>query len=98
MNNKDVVHAICHAVDSLSPGLPHSPSTSLITYVVDRPGHDRRYAINFQKLQDELGWNPTLNFQEGITQTVRWYLEHPEWVANVVGGEYRNIRLGSPLE
>ena len=98
MNNKDVVHAICHTVDSLSPGLPHSPSTSLITYVVDRPGHDRRYAINFQKLQNEIGWNPTLNFQEGITQTVRWYLEHPEWVANVVGGEYRNIRLGVPLE
>ena len=98
MNNKDVVHAICHTVDSLSPGLPHSPSTSLLTYVVDRPGHDRRYAINFQKLQNEIGWNPTLNFQEGITQTVRWYLEHPEWVANVVGGEYRNIRLGAPLE
>jgi dTDP-glucose 4,6-dehydratase len=98
MNNKDVVHAICHTVDSLSPGLPHSPSTSLITYVVDRPGHDRRYAINFQKLQNEIGWNPTLNFQEGITQTVRWYLEHPEWVATVVGGEYRNIRLGAPLE
>jgi dTDP-glucose 4,6-dehydratase len=98
MNNKDVVQAICNTVDSLSPGLPHSPSTSLITYVVDRPGHDRRYAINFQKLKDELGWNPTLNFQEGITQTVRWYLEHPEWVANVVGGEYRNIRLGTPQE
>ena len=98
MNNKDVVHTICHTVDLLSPGLPHSPSTSLLTYVVDRPGHDRRYAINFQKLQNEIGWNPTLNFQEGITQTVRWYLEHPEWVANVVGGEYRNIRLGAPLE
>ncbi len=95
MNNKDVVHTICNTVDLLSPGLPHSPSTSLITYVLDRPGHDRRYAINFQKLRDELGWNPTLNFQEGITQTVRWYLEHPEWVANVVGGEYRNIRLGT---
>ncbi|GAI43278.1 unnamed protein product, partial [marine sediment metagenome] len=62
---------------------------------VDRPGHDQRYAINFQKLQNELGWCPTLNFQEGIAQTVRWYLEHPEWVANVVGGEYRNIRLGT---
>ena len=98
MNNKDVVHTICHTVDLLSPGLPHSPSTSLLTYVVDRPGHDRRYAINFQKLQNEIGWNPTLDFQEGITQTVRWYLEHPEWVANVVGGEYRNIRLGAPLE
>ena len=95
MNNKDVVHAICNTVDSLSPELPHSPSTSLITYVVDRPGHDRRYAINFKKLQNELGWCPTLNFQEGIAQTVRWYLEHPEWVANVVGGEYRNIRLGT---
>ena len=98
MNNKDVVHAICDAVDSLSPGLPHSPSTSLITYVEDRPGHDRRYAINFQKLQSELGWNPTLNFQEGIAQTVRWYVEHSEWVANVVDGGYRNIRLGKPVE
>ena len=98
MNNKDVVHAICNTVDELMPGLPHSPSTSLITYVVDRPGHDRRYAINFQKIQRELNWQPTLNFQEGIAQTVRWYLEHPEWVANVVGGEYRNIRLGTVRE
>ena len=98
MNNKDVVHAICNTVDELKPELPHSPSTSLITYVIDRPGHDRRYAIDFQKIQRELNWQPTLNFQEGITQTVRWYLEHPEWVANVVGGEYRNIRLGTVHE
>ena len=98
MNNKDVVHAICNTVDELKPKLPHSPSTSLITYVVDRPGHDRRYAIDFQKIQRELNWQPTLNFAEGITQTVRWYLEHPEWVANVVGGEYRNIRLGTVRE
>ena len=98
MNNKDVVHAICNTVDELKPKLPHSPSTSLITYVVDRPGHDRRYAIDFRKIQRELNWQPTLNFAEGITQTVRWYLEHPEWVANVVGGEYRNIRLGTVRE
>ena len=98
MNNKDVVHAICNTVDELKPKSPHSPSTSLITYVLDRPGHDRRYAIDFQKIQRELNWQPTLNFEEGITQTVRWYLEHPEWVANVVGGEYRNIRLGTVRE
>ena len=62
MNNKDVVHAICNTVDELKPKLPHSPSTSLITYVVDRPGHDRRYAIDFRKIQRELNWQPTLNF------------------------------------
>ncbi len=96
MSNKDVVHAICDTIDELRPDISDKPSRSLITYVTDRPGHDRRYAIDFSKLHNELGWNPTLSFQEGIRQTVGWYLKHPEWVANVVGGEYRNIRLGTP--
>ncbi|MBL6911069.1 MAG: GDP-mannose 4,6-dehydratase, partial [Pirellulales bacterium] len=96
MNNKEVVHSICSTVDELQPGLPHAPCKSLISYVKDRPGHDRRYAIDFQKIQNEMGWRPTLSFQEGITKTVLWYLEHPEWVAKVVGGGYRNIRLGAP--
>jgi dTDP-glucose 4,6-dehydratase len=92
--NLDVVTAICAAVDALRPGLPHTPCTSLITYVKDRPGHDRRYAIDFSKIQDELGWRPSLSFEEGITQTVSWYLDHAEWVANIASGGYRRARLG----
>jgi len=96
ISNKEVVHSICSTVDELRPDLPHTPCKSLISYVKDRPGHDRRYAIDFQKIKSEMGWRPTLSFQEGLTKTVRWYLEHPEWVAHVVGGGYRNIRLGAP--
>lgn len=92
--NLEVVQAICAAVDALRPGLPHAPCTSLVTYVKDRPGHDRRYAIDFSKIQFELGWRPSLSFEEGITQTVAWYLDHAEWVANIAGGGYRRARLG----
>jgi dTDP-glucose 4,6-dehydratase len=92
--NLDVVHAICNAVDALRPGLPQSPCTSLITYVKDRPGHDRRYAIDFGKIQVELGWRPSLSFDEGITRTVAWFLEHAEWVENIASGGYRRARLG----
>jgi dTDP-glucose 4,6-dehydratase len=94
MKNVEVVHAICKAVDTLRPGLPHAPCTSLITYVKDRPGHDRRYAIDFSKIQVELGWRPSLSFDEGITRTVAWYLDHAEWVANIASGGYRRARLG----
>lgn len=92
--NIEVVHAICGAVDTLRPGLPHAPCTSLITSVKDRPGHDRRYAIDFTKIQDELGWRPSLSFDEGIVRTVAWYLDHAEWVANIASGGYRRARLG----
>ena len=88
------VHAICNAVDTLRPDLPHSPCTSLITSVEDRPGHDRRYAIDFHKIRSEIGWQPRLTFAESITQTVTWYLEHPAWVQNIVDGGYRRTRLG----
>ena len=94
MKNVEVVHAICKAVDALRPGLPHTPCTSLITYVKDRPGHDRRYAIDFSKIQVELGWRPSLSFDEGIARTVAWYLDHAEWVANIASGGYRRARLG----
>jgi len=94
MKNLDVVHAICNAVDSLRPGLAHAPSTSLITYVKDRPGHDRRYAIDFSKIERELGWRPSLSFNDAIRRTVAWYLEHPAWVANISSGGYRRSRLG----
>lgn len=96
LQNKDVVGAICNAVDALKPRLPHAPCISLVKHVTDRPGHDRRYAIDFRKIENELGWRPSLSFEEGITQTVRWYLEHNEWVASVINGGYRNIRLGHP--
>jgi dTDP-glucose 4,6-dehydratase len=88
------VHAICHAVDSLRPGLAHAPCTSLITYVKDRPGHDRRYAIDFSKITNELGWRPSLSFQEAIRQTVAWYLDHSAWIANIASGGYRRDRIG----
>ena len=92
--NIEVVHAICQAVDRSRPGLPHAPCTSLITSVKDRPGHDRRYAIDFSKIRDELGWRPSLSFDEGIARTVAWYLDHAEWVANIASGGYRRARLG----
>jgi dTDP-glucose 4,6-dehydratase len=94
MKNLDVVRAICAAVDSLRPGLPHAPSTSLITFVTDRPGHDRRYAIDFRKLKNELGWQPSLSFSEAIRQTVAWYLHNPAWVEHITNGGYRRSRLG----
>ena len=65
-------------------------SESLITYVKDRPGHDKRYAIDANKLKKELGWEPTLQFEEGLAKTIFWYLENQEWMDNVTSGEYQN--------
>jgi dTDP-glucose 4,6-dehydratase len=92
--NLEVVHAICAAVDALRPGLPHTPCTSLITFVKDRPGHDRRYAIDFSKIQTDLGWKPSLSFNDAIRQTVSWYLDNGAWVANIASGGYRRERIG----
>ncbi len=92
--NLQVVHAICDTVDRLKPGLPHAPCRSLITYVKDRPGHDRRYAINTNKIAAELNWTPTHDFESGLEQTVRWYLDNPDWIARVTSGKYRRERLG----
>ena len=77
-------------VDSLTRGLADSeyPDMNLITYVTDRAGHDMRYAIDSTKLQKELGWEPSLQFEEGIEKTVRWYLDHQDWMDNVTSGEY----------
>jgi dTDP-glucose 4,6-dehydratase len=66
----------------------------LITYVKDRPGHDRRYAIDTRKIERELGWKPAQDFASGLEQTVRWYLENPTWVERVTSGKYRRERLG----
>jgi dTDP-glucose 4,6-dehydratase len=85
--NIDVVNTLCMILDELRPeGAPHN---RLITYVKDRPGHDRRYAIDCAKLQRTLGWSPKESFASGIRKTVQWYLDNAQWVAKVVSGEYR---------
>ncbi len=92
--NIDVVQTICRLVDELRPGLPHSPCSSLIAFVKDRPGHDRRYAIDAGKIRSQLGWRPEHDFASGMRQTVQWYLDNPQWVARVASGEYKRERLG----
>lgn len=92
--NIDIVKTICAAVDRHCPDLDHSPCESLITYVKDRPGHDRRYAIDASKIRDDLGWEPKMNFADGIEATVTWYLQNSEWVERVQSGSYRRERLG----
>ncbi len=89
---------ICSTVDRLRPNLAHGPCENLITYVKDRPGHDRRYAIDASKIADELGWKPQQDFQSGLELTVRWYLENPAWVSRVQSGKYRGERLGLVAE
>jgi len=92
--NIDVVKTICRIVDELKPGLPHGPCENLITYVADRPGHDRRYAIDATKIGAELGWKPSATFEQGIRDTVAWYLANAAWVDRVQSGAYRRERLG----
>lgn len=88
--NIEVVKAICKVVDELRPDPLVPKHSSLIKFVRDRPGHDRRYALDTRKIRDELGWQPSTRFEDGIRQTVAWYLEHDEWVRNVTSGEYKN--------
>ena len=92
--NLQVVHAICETVDRLRPGLQHSPCKSLITFVKDRPGHDRRYAIDCGKIQRDLGWEPLQNFETGLEVTVAWYLQNTRWIERIQSGGYRRERLG----
>jgi dTDP-glucose 4,6-dehydratase len=92
--NEKIVRTICGIVDRLFPNLPHSPCSSRIKYVKDRPGHDRRYAIDASKIQDELNWRPQYDFESGIQITVQWYIENTEWVNRVCSGAYRRERLG----
>ena len=93
-SNLQVVEAICATVDQLCPRLLHAPCASLITFVEDRPGHDRRYAISTSKIRQELAWEPQENFASGLLRTVRWYLDNPQWVERVTSGTYRRERLG----
>ncbi len=86
--NLEVVQAICSILDELRPqGAPHA---SLITYVKDRPGHDRRYAIDASKIARELGWKPLETFESGLRKTVEWYLANMDWINGVTSGEYKN--------
>ena len=94
MANLDVVKIICGLLDEMVPDSPHTPHASLINFVKDRPGHDRRYAIDAGKLERELGWQPQETFQTGIRKTVQWTLDHREWTERVTSGEYRGERLG----
>ena len=86
--NIEVVRNICAILDDLRPNSTIGRYASLITFIKDRPGHDRRYAIDSAKLMGELGWKPTESFATGIQKTVRWYLDNMDWVTNVVSGEY----------
>ncbi len=86
--NLDVVNTVCAILDELKPNPGITHYASLITYVKDRPGHDRRYAIDARKIERELGWKPMETFETGIRKTVQWYLDHLDWVENVVSGEY----------
>lgn len=87
--NIDIVHALIAVTDRLL-GRPEGDSLGLITYIEDRKGHDLRYAIDSTRLKEELGWEPSLQFEEGLEKTVRWYLDHQEWTDHITSGEYRN--------
>lgn len=98
-NNIEVVDTICDALETLLPPSQNpfiqnskfkiTNYKSLKTFVKDRPGHDRRYAINFDKLNKELGWKPSVNFQDGLKKTVQWYLDNREWIDRIRSGEYK---------
>ncbi len=87
--NLEVVHTLCDILDKLTPKAAGSYRDQ-ITYVQDRPGHDRRYAIDARKIERELGWKPAETFESGIAKTVQWYLDNQEWVRNVQSGDYQN--------
>jgi dTDP-glucose 4,6-dehydratase len=93
--NIEVVRTICALLDARRPRADGKPRTDQITYVADRPGHDRRYAIDASKLERELGWAPAHSFEQGIADTVDWYLGHQDWVARVLDGSYRLERIGT---
>lgn len=90
--NLEIVDAICALLDERLP--EKAPHDQLKTFVKDRPGHDRRYAIDCSKIKDELGWEPRHSFEEGIAQTVDWYLQNSDWCENVTSGNYQRERLG----
>ncbi len=88
--NIDVVKTICSILDTLKPRVDGQSYAKQITFVADRPGHDRRYAIDASKIKRELGWTPKETFDSGIQKTIQWYLDHPAWIEGVVSGAYRD--------
>lgn len=87
--NLDIVHTVCDLLDELKPRADRQTYRNQIAYVTDRPGHDRRYAIDARKIERELGWKPAETFESGIRKTVQWYLDNPQWVEQVQSGSYR---------
>ena len=92
--NIDVVRSICRLLDEMQPDAAHRPHESLIKFVTDRPGHDARYAIDASKISTELGWQPRHDFESGLRDTVRWFLDNRGWWERVMSGAYRGERLG----
>lgn len=90
--NIDIVQLLCRVMDE-KLGRPEGTSAGLITFVTDRPGHDMRYAIDAGKIQKELGWEPSLQFEEGLSKTVDWYLSNTEWLENVTSGDYQQYYI-----
>ena len=88
--NIEVVRTLCAILDELAPRADGASYATQISFVTDRPGHDRRYAIDARKLEQELGWKPAETFETGIRKTVEWYLANQQWVANVSSGAYRD--------
>ena len=87
--NLEIVRTICSIPDEFRPNDPVVPHANLITFVKDRPGHDRRYAMNAAKIESELGWRPRETFETGIRKTINWYLTNESWVEQVASGSYR---------
>jgi len=87
--NLDVIHTLCALLDELYEEAPRKPHEKLIAFIPDRPGHDRRYAIDASKIRDELGWTPCESFESGMRKTVQWYLNNMSWIEGVMSGEYR---------
>jgi dTDP-glucose 4,6-dehydratase len=95
--NIDVVKTICSILDELKPRVNGKSYAEQITLVADRPGHDRRYAIDASKIKRELGWTPKENFDSGIKKTVQWYLDNPLWIEGILSGAYHNGVLSNTL-
>lgn len=87
--NLELVHRLCSVLQRLAPRAGGRHYEDLIRFVTDRPGHDRRYAIDFSRIRSELGWTPKESFDSGLERTVRWYLDHPDWVRDVQSGDYK---------
>jgi dTDP-glucose 4,6-dehydratase len=90
MTNLDVVRTVCATLDELQPRADGQSYAQQMSFVADRPGHDRRYAMDARKIEHELGWRPLETFATGIRKTIQWYLDHPQWVADVTSGAYRD--------